>query len=126
MNQIGTLKVSTMPTAVYTLKLGPNIIGRDVKSSKADWKIPGTDSCMRISREHIIVEVKNLSNGSYRHELSLYKDKVNATYVNGDRVEDKEERLILNQGDSVKLPDNIMLLFEIPDTDGTLKDLSLY
>lgn len=100
----------------YQLKHGRNVIGRRAQASKADIQME-TGENRRISREHIVIEVKNIPVKGLVHYISLFKERVNKTFIG------KEELLfgdavILKSGDVIKLPD-LDLRFEIPDDDAT-------
>lgn len=113
---IGQLRVLNSPATKYRLKPGKNIIGRKASASTADFQISITDS-KRTSREHLMIEVKKVPGKGLTHYVSLYKEKVNATHLNNERLV-YGDCLILNHGDKIKLPDTT-LLFEIPDEEGT-------
>ena len=113
---LGKLKV--MPSGPsFQLKPGKNIIGRLGKQSIADFQIPTEPSKNRLSREHLVVEVKKIPGKGFNHSVSLYKQRVNKTYI-GNELLEYGDCVILNHGDIIKLPD-IIVKFEIPDDDAT-------
>lgn len=103
-------------TNPYQLKSGKNIIGRQAAQSIADCQIPTAPS-KRMSREHLVIEVKREPGRGFVHYASLYKERVNATFVNNTLLE-FGDRVVLNHGDVIKLPD-ATVKFEIPDEEGT-------
>lgn len=80
---------------------GRNIVGREASTSSATVRVPNT--YMRISREHIIIDVKAVGN-AYKHEIRLFKKEVNATMLNTTTLADGDV-FVLNDGDTIKLPD---------------------
>lgn len=104
----------TMQT--YPLHVGKNIVGRKASASTADIQL-STGENKRMSREHLIIEVKKVPSKGFVHYASLYKQKVNITSINGDKLE-YGDCIILKHGDKLELPD-VTLRFEIPDEEGT-------
>lgn len=100
--------------ASFRLKVGKNIIGRKAQSSQADCQIPITDN-RRVSREHLVIEVKKVDGRGFVHYASLYKPDVNKTTVNDVQLE-YGDVIVLNHGDIIQLPD-LTVKFEIPDGD---------
>lgn len=100
----------------YELVMGNNVIGRKANSSKATIQLE-TGEGHRLSREHVIVEVKNVPQRGIVHYISLYKEKVNPTKI-GDLDLAYGDKVKLNHGDVINLPD-VSLRFEIPDEDST-------
>lgn len=84
--------------ALFPLARGRNVVGRKASTSTATLQLP--DESRYMSREHFVVEVSAASSGRLRHELTLYKDNVQPTWVNsmplmhGERVE-------LHHGDKI-------------------------
>lgn len=115
-NQIGKLIFPIAGFPPYQLKLGRNVIGRKAEDSKADCKIPNLKD-KRISREHIVIDVKNTPSKGYVHYLSLYKKQVNKTYIHDEQFE-YGDCYILKNGDTITLP-NLEVKFEISDTEKT-------
>jgi len=113
---IGRLISLDNPKVVYKLKLGRNVVGRKANVSSADIQI-FTGECRRMSREHIVIDVKNVEGHGLTHYISLYKEKLNPTYVCDEKLV-YGDCLVLNHGDLIKLPD-CTLIFEIPDEEGT-------
>ena len=112
---LGRLKV--VGTAVsFQLRSGRNVIGRKGVKSLADFQIDTAEN-RGMSREHILIEVKKVPGKGFVHYVSLYKEKVNKTFV-GNTPLVYGDVLILNHGDILKLPD-ATLKFEIPDDERT-------
>ena len=110
-------RVKVVGTAVsFQLHSGKNVIGRKGVKSVADFQIDTAEN-RAMSREHIQIEVKKVPGKGFVHYVSLYKEKVNKTFV-GDTQLVYGDVLILNHGDILKLPD-ATLKFEIPDDDAT-------
>lgn len=100
----------------YRLKPGRNVIGRKSPNSAADFQID-TDDRRLMSREHIVIEVKKVPAKGFVHYISLFKKKVNKTYIGNEPIE-YGDCIVLSHGDIIKLPD-AALKFEIPDEDAT-------
>lgn len=111
---VGELRVLSS-TQLIRLRKGKNIIGRKASNSSADCQIE-TDN-RRISREHLIIEVKNVEGKGVVHMLSLYKEQVNPTSINGESLM-WGDSLVLRSGDVITLAD-LRLRFEIPDDEKT-------
>lgn len=110
-------KLNVVGTGVsFQLKPGRNVIGRKASTSQADFQIDTAGSKF-MSREHLLVEVKNLPSMGFVHYVSLLKEKLNATFIGNDQLI-YGDCIVLNHGDTVKLPDAV-LKFEIPDEEGT-------
>lgn len=112
---LGKLKVLSTGLS-YQLKPGKNIIGRKSPQSMADFQIPMGES-RRLSREHLVVEIKKVQGKGFVHYASLYKQKVNKTFIGAEPLE-YGDCIVLNHGDVIKLPD-VNVKFEIPDDEGT-------
>ena len=112
---IGRLKVSGAGTT-FRLKPGRNVIGRKATKSGADFQID-TGEQRAMSREHIVVEVKKVPAKGFVHYLSLFKEKVNKTWLGNEQLLFGDV-IVLNHGDIIKLPD-ATLIFEIPDDEAT-------
>lgn len=108
----GELHVVSGNVPVFRLKPGRNVIGREASASSADIRIPTPDS-NRMSREHMVIEVKKMPGKGYVHYASLYKQRVNDTRINGERLE-YGDCIVLHDGDTLRLPDAV-LRFEIPN-----------
>lgn len=100
----------------YQLKPGRNVIGRKGAKSESNFQIDTGDK-RSMSREHIVIEVKKVHGKGYVHYLSLYKEKVNSTFI-GNEPLTYGDCIVLNHGDLIKLPD-ANLKFEIPDDEAT-------
>lgn len=100
----------------YQLKIGRNVIGRRGQKSEANFQID-TGEKRSMSREHIVIDVKKVPGRGFVHYLSLFKEKVNKTYIGNEPLV-YGDCIILAHGDVIKLPD-ASLKFEIPDDEGT-------
>ena len=110
-------KLRVLPSGPsFQLRLGKNIIGRNASNSSADFQIP-VESSKRLSREHLIIEIKKVQGKGFVHYASLCKQKVNKTLI-GNELLEFGDCIVLNDGDIIKLPD-INVKFEIPDEEGT-------
>ena len=83
----------------YELPLGSNSIGRAHATSTANVQITTTDRGM--SRVHSAINVIKTNSGNLRCVISNANNK-NATYVNGEKLEDGDE-IVLHDGDIVKM-----------------------
>lgn len=100
----GPARLKLLPDGpVFTLKEGRNVIGRKANGSKADIAID-TRGQLRMSREHIIIEVIPSTGGSPQHVISLFKAQVNPTTVNNQPLE---------YGDTIYLENHAII--ELPD-----------
>jgi hypothetical protein len=108
--------VSENPYISFQLKPGRNVIGRKSVNSKADCQVDTGESRM-LSREHLVIEVKRVPTKGFVHYVSLYKEKVNKTYVENELLQ-YGDCLVLRHGDVLKLPD-VTFKFELPDADAT-------
>ena len=110
-------KVKLIGTGIsYQLKVGRNIIGRKGTKSNANFQIDTAEK-RSMSREHIVIEVKKVPGKGFVHYVSLFKEKVNKTYIGNEPIL-YGDCIVLNHGDIIKLPD-ASLKFEIPDDEGT-------
>lgn len=100
----------------YQLKPGKNIIGRKAQKSEANFQID-TGEKRAMSREHIVIDVKKVPGKGFVHYISLFKEKVNKTYI-GNELLVYGDCIVLAHGDVIKLPD-ANLKFEIPDDEAT-------
>lgn len=100
----------------YQLKPGRNVIGRKASKSEADFGID-TGANRSMSREHIVIDVRKVPAKGFVHYVSLYKEKVNPTYVGRTQLQFGDS-IVLNDGDMIRLNDTI-LRFEIPDEEAT-------
>lgn len=87
---------------------GRNIVGREASTSPATIRLPR--QYQRISRGHLIINVRAVGNG-YRHEVQLFKSDVNTTMINSRPISG-DDVFILNNGDTIMLPD-VVMRFEI-------------
>ena len=113
---LGKLRLSGSGIS-YQLKEGRNTIGRKSTTSKADFQID-TGNHRAMSREHLLIEVVKEKYKGFIHYISLCKENVNPTTVNGNTLYFGVDRMILNDGAIIKLPD-AELRFEIPDEEAT-------
>lgn len=112
---LGKLKV--MPSGPsYQLEPGKNVIGRRATKSSADFQIP-VEGSKRLSREHLVIEIKKVQGKGFVHYASLCKEKANRTFIGSEQLE-YGDCVVLNNGDIIKLPD-VNIKFEIPDEEGT-------
>lgn len=88
----------------FALKEGRNVIGRKSSVSSSDIQIPLPNEMKRMSKEHIVIDVKDVPGRGLVHYASLYKEKVNPTAVNGEPLA-FGECVVLNDGDRLNLPD---------------------
>lgn len=102
---------------MYQLKPGRNVIGRKATKSEADIMIE-TGGSRVMSREHIVIDVRKEPAKGIVHYLSLYKEKVNPTFIGKEPLRFGDS-IILNHGDIIRFPDT-MLRFEIPDNEETV------
>lgn len=113
---LGEFKVLNSDEPNLKLKMGKTIIGRKANSSVADCQIATETN--RMSKEHLVVEVKKVPQKGVVHYISLYKEKVNDTFLNDEKMM-YGDCIILKNGDVIKLPDTT-LKFEILDDEGTV------
>lgn len=98
----------------YQLKPGRNVIGRKAQQSSADIMLD-TSGNMSMSREHMVIDVRNIPSKGFVHYVSLYKEKVNKTYIGNEELQ-FGDCIILNDGDLIRLP-GLDLKFRIPDNN---------
>ncbi|MDE6559856.1 MAG: FHA domain-containing protein [Muribaculaceae bacterium] len=110
-------KVKVLDSGVsYQLKPGRNVIGRKGAKSGADFQI-NTGEKRSMSREHIVIEVKKIPAKGYVHYLSLFKERVNKTFIGNEPLL-YGDCIVLNHGDIIRLPD-ANIKFELPDDEAT-------
>lgn len=118
---LGQLKV--LPSGPsFLLRPGQNIVGRKVVNPPyADFQIPTISN--RMSRQHLLVEVKKVPGKGFVHYVSLYGQKANATFIGNNQIE-VGDCMVLNDGDIIQLPDqpDINVQFEIPNEEKTKYD----
>lgn len=102
---------------VYELKRGRNVVGRQSANSDADVQIP-TGGDKHMSRKHLVISVSMVKDRGLVPVAELYKQEVNATYINGTRLS-YGDRVELKDGDTIGLPGK-SLKYEIPDTEETM------
>ena len=88
---------------------GKQLVGRQAISSNAQIQI-NTGESKRLSREHLVIELQKDATDNLKCIASVYKEQQNATFINNDKLE-YGDRIILKNGDIVRLPD-VSLLFE--------------
>lgn len=113
---VGALRLAGTNTT-FQLKPGRNVIGRKSSNSGAGFQIDTGDK-RSMSREHIVIDVKKHPGQGIIHCLSLYKEKVNKTFIGSEQLLPGDV-IILQPGDIIKLPDAV-LKFEIPDEERTI------
>ena len=113
---MGVLRQTAPERRVFKLKVGRNIIGRAVAQSTADICINTGDS-RRMSREHLMIEVKSVPGHGYVYYARLCKEKVNRTLINNKPL-DYGECVVLENRAVITLPD-ATVCFEIPDPEST-------
>lgn len=99
----------------FRLKNGRNVVGRKAVASMAEVQIPILSK--RMSREHLLIEVKNVQGKGIVHYLSLFKEQVNATFI-GNQPLEYGDRIILKNNDIIKMPD-LDVVFVLQGGDGT-------
>lgn len=103
------LKVINSDIKPFRLHSGPNIIGREAAGSDADVRIP-LGKNRKTSRRHLVIDIQtNL--GEVVPYASLYKEEVNATWINNRRMT-YGSKVILRDNDIITLPD-VKILFRI-------------
>lgn len=111
---LGQISVPSLNMS-YQLKPGKNVIGRKATGSSAQCQIPCPSK--RMSREHLVIEIKKVSGKGFVHYASLYKEHVNATFIGKNQLE-YGDCVVLNDKDVIRLPD-VEVRFTIPDEEGT-------
>ena len=113
---IGRLRLQG--TAIsFQLRPGKNEIGRKTANSTVDFQID-TGEHRRMSRRHLVVEVVKEPHKGFVHYVSLSKENVNPTMIDGNPLHFGVDRVILRHGALIGLPD-AELRFELPDEDAT-------
>ncbi len=100
----------------YQLRPGRNVVGRKAQSSSADFQIAVMEN-KRVSREHLVIEVKKVPGKGFVHYVSLFKEQCNTTLIGRETLV-YGDCLILNHGDRIQLP-GVTVKFEIPNGEGT-------
>lgn len=101
---------------VHHLRPGRNVIGRAAAKSGADIRLE-TGGSKRMSREHLVIDVKKDSEKGYVHYASLFKDGMNDTFINDEKLY-FGDTVILHDKMRVDLPD-FTVYFRIPDEEAT-------
>lgn len=114
---IGSLIDTRYPGQPIHLVEGQNIVGRKATTSKAHIQIVPPQGDMRISREHLLIDVSRVPGKGYLHHLSLCKKDVNDTFLNDSKI-GYPEKVLLKSMDLVRLP-GVTLRFELPDGEST-------
>lgn len=104
--KLGKINVPSLGMS-FQLKLGKNLIGRKSPNSSSDIQLECSN---RVSRNHLVIDVMGDAANGFSYGVSLYKENVNPTFINGTQLE-FGDCLILNNGDKIGLPD-IDLVFE--------------
>lgn len=112
---IGKVKIVSSGLS-YQLRPGKNVIGRKGQKSTADFQIEMGEK-RAMSREHIVIDVKKVIGKGFVHYISLFKEKVNDTYIGEEKLL-YGDTVILSHGDVIRLPD-ANLKFEISDDEAT-------
>lgn len=102
---------------VIVLKPGTYVIGRKSANSPANIQID-TGAARSMSRQHLELIVERTPHGTYKHKVRLFKEKVNATFVNNMPLS-KSDTIILADQDIIKMPD-ATLRFEFCDSESTI------
>lgn len=112
--RLGRLSTLMASAESYPLQKGRNVVGRKAEGSTATIQVVSSN---RLSREHLVIEVKEVPAKGLVHYASLYKERCNATFVNDVRLE-FGDCVILRHGDLLRLPDTV-LRFDIHDEPHT-------
>lgn len=91
---------------IFSLSPGRNVIGRRALHSNANFQID-TGVERRMSREHLVVDVKQVPGKGYVHSVSLYKAEVNPTFVGNERLL-PGDHIILSAGTVINLPGAVL------------------
>lgn len=89
----------------YKLDVGTYRVGRKAVTSNADVQINIPDLYM--SREHIIINVRRLADGSLKADVSNHKNK-NATFVNEVQLM-SGDAVVLHNGDRIKMGETTVI-----------------
>lgn len=112
---IGTLVMKSTGQR-FCLKPGLNIVGRNAQSTSATVRI-NTGESKRMSREHLVINVERKPGQGFVHSVKLYKQQVNDTYINNERLT-FGDIVVLRNGDLIRLPD-VDLVFSIENGEET-------
>jgi DNA-directed RNA polymerase subunit RPC12/RpoP len=78
---------------LYPLHIGKNVVGRKSPSSEADVQIDSIDR--HISRQHAIIKITRVADGSLRALISCTKDRL-TTIVGGQSLSVGDEAILTN------------------------------
>ena len=112
---IGTLVMKSTGQR-FCLTPGLNIVGRNAQSTSATVRI-NTGESKRMSREHLVINVERKPGQGFVHSVKLYKQQVNDTYINNERLT-FGDIVVLRNGDLIRLPD-VDLVFSIENGEET-------
>ena len=70
-----------------------------------------------MSREHLVINVERKPGQGFVHSVKLYKQQVNDTYINNERLT-FGDIVVLRNGDLIRLPD-VDLVFSIENGEET-------
>ncbi len=98
----------------YELTLLVTVVGRMADSSVADFQIPDVMQSRLMSRSHLKIE-KRGKNGTCEFYASLSSQKVNDTFINGQRLS-YGQTVLLHPGDIISLPGE-QLKFDMVESD---------
>ena len=101
----------------YQLTPGKNEVGRKSSNSTVAFQID-TGVNRRMSRNHLTIDVVKEPHKGFVHYVSLSKENVNPTTVDGNPLLYGVDKVILHNGAVIRLPD-AELRFEIPDEEST-------
>ena len=87
----------------FPLKMGNNTIGRQASNSTASIQIPDITQRRQMSRQHAIIDVACMADGTVRHTLRNWKNK-NLTLVAGAEVTEAD-RIVLIDGQVIRMGD---------------------
>lgn len=97
----------------FQLMPGSNVIGRKSVKSSAPFQIDTGDR-RALSREHIVIDVRQSLTAGFDHYVTLCKEQVNKTFIGNSRLM-YGDRIRLSHGDIIHLPD-VDLQFELSAT----------
>ena len=113
---IGLLRLAGTDVT-YQLMPGKNEVGRKSTNSTVDFQID-TGVNRRMSRNHLTIDVVKEPHKGFVHYVSLSKENVNPTTVDGNPLHYGVDKVILHNGAVIRLPD-AELRFEMPDEEAT-------
>lgn len=89
----------------YDLEIGRNTVGRKARTSTADVQLDTDDHY--ISRVHAVINVRRLSNGALKTDISAHDNAKNPTRVNG-AVLLTGDAIVLHSGDKIQMGDTTL------------------